>query len=106
MRSIADVQLYSSHEYFVNRFSGSGILAKRNDRLSSLLACGSAICHRTRWYHHSVRGRDSPLLLPLEMLTFCEALPELATVLVVLLRIAVSFANCFSQCQQTAWWAS
>ena len=70
MRSIRDVQLYSSHEYFVNRFSGSGILAKRNDRLSKLLPAvprfviepaGITILF---WW-------DSPLRFPPEMLTVC-----------------------------------
>ncbi|MDA7433554.1 ABC transporter transmembrane domain-containing protein, partial [Synechococcus sp. AH-601-N10] len=37
IRSIRDVQLYSSHNYFIDRFAQEGVLAKRNERISSLL---------------------------------------------------------------------
>tara|TARA_Y100001954_G_scaffold795_1_gene1210 strand:- start:6997 stop:8730 length:1734 start_codon:yes stop_codon:yes gene_type:complete len=96
MRSIADVQLYSSHEYFVNRFSGSGILAKRNDRLSKLLPAiprfviepaGITILFLVG-LAPAISSGDADLLR--------EALPELATVLVVLLRITSPLQTVFS----------
>ena len=37
LRSMRDIQLYSSHDYFVSRFSRDGSIAKRNDRIAQLL---------------------------------------------------------------------
>ena len=37
LRSIRDIQLYSSQDYFVSRFTKDGAVAKRNDRLAQLL---------------------------------------------------------------------
>ena len=37
LRSMRDIQLYSSHQFFVDRFMRDGTIAKRNDRLANLL---------------------------------------------------------------------
>ena len=95
LQSIRDVQLYSSHNYFVERFSREGVLAKRNDRLASLLPsvprfviepAGITILFAVGLFPALATG-DSERLR--------EALPELATVLVVLLRIAGPLQSVF-----------
>ena len=54
-----DIQLYSSHQFFVDRFMRDGTIAKRNDRLANLLPnvpkfriepAGITIC--SRWVLH------------------------------------------------------
>ena len=47
LRSIRDIQLYSSHQFFVDRFMRDGTIAKRNDRLSSLLPNPVSYTHLT-----------------------------------------------------------
>ena len=95
LQSMRDVQLYSSHNYFVERFSREGVLAKRNDRLASLLPsvprfviepAGITILFAVGLFPALATG-DSERLR--------EALPELATVLVVLLRIAGPLQSVF-----------
>ena len=96
MRSIADVQLYSSHEYFVNRFSGSGILAKRNDRLSKLLPAVPRFVIEPAGITILFLVGLAPAISSGDADLLREALPELATVLVVLLRITSPLQTVFS----------
>ena len=96
MRSIADVQLYSSHEYFVNRFSGSGILAKRNDRLSKLLPAVPRFVIEPAGITILFLVGLAPAISSGNPDLLREALPELATVLVVLLRITSPLQTVFS----------
>ena len=96
MRSIADVQLYSSHEYFVNRFSDSGILAKRNDRLSKLLPAVPRFVIEPAGITILFLVGLAPAISSGDADLLREALPELATVLVVLLRITSPLQTVFS----------
>ena len=96
MRSIADVQLYSSHEYFVNRFSSSGILAKRNDRLSKLLPAVPRFVIEPAGITILFLVGLAPAISSGDADLLREALPELATVLVVLLRITSPLQTVFS----------
>ena len=96
MRSITDVQLYSSHEYFVNRFSGSGILAKRNDRLSKLLPAVPRFVIEPAGITILFLVGLAPAISSGDADLLREALPELATVLVVLLRITSPLQTVFS----------
>ena len=96
MRSIRDVQLYSSHEYFVNRFSSSGILAKRSDRLSKLLPAVPRFVIEPAGITILFVVGLAPAISSGDPDRLREALPELATVLVVLLRITSPLQTVFS----------
>ena len=96
MRSIRDVQLYSSHEYFVNRFSGSGVLAKRSDRLSKLLPAVPRFVIEPAGITILFVVGLAPAISSGDADRLREALPELATVLVVLLRITSPLQTVFS----------
>ncbi len=87
VRSIRDVQLYSSHGYFVNRFAKEGVLAKRNDRLSSLLPSVPRFVIEPAGITILFVVGLAPAIASGDGERLREALPELATVLVVLLRI-------------------
>ena len=95
LKSMRDVQMYSSHRFFVDRFSREGVQAKRNDRLSSLLPnvprfviepAGITILFAVGLAPAIVTGDGDRLR---------EALPELATILVVLLRISGPLQSVF-----------
>ena len=96
MRSIRDVQLYSSHEYFVNRFSSSGVLAKRSDRLSKLLPAVPRFVIEPAGITILFVVGLAPAISSGDADRLREALPELATVLVVLLRITSPLQAVFS----------
>ena len=96
MRSIRDVQLYSSHEYFVNRFSSSGVLAKRSDRLSKLLPAVPRFVIEPAGITILFLVGLAPAISSGDADLLREALPELATVLVVLLRITSPLQTVFS----------
>ena len=104
MRSIADVQLYSSHEYFVNRFSDSGILAKRNDRLSKLLPAVPRFVIEPAGITILFLVGLAPAISSGDADLLREALPELATVLVVLLRITSPLQTVFSNVNKLICW--
>ena len=96
IRSIADIQLYSSHGYFVSKFAIEGLMAKKNERLSKLLPrvprfiiepAGITILFLVG-LAPSIAGGDGDQLR--------ETLPELAAILVVLLRIIGPMQNVFS----------
>ena len=96
MRSIRDVQLYSSHDYFVNRFSASGVLAKRSDRLSKLLPAVPRFVIEPAGITILFVVGLAPAISSGDADRLREALPELATVLVVLLRITSPLQTVFS----------
>ena len=95
MRSIRDVHLYSSHQYFVDRFSGSGVLAKRNERLSSLLPTVPRFVIEPAGITILFVVGLAPAIASGDGDRLREALPELATVLVVLLRITSPLQTVF-----------
>lgn len=95
MRSIRDVQLYSSHEYFVSRFSSAGVLAKRNDRLSSLLPTVPRFVIEPAGITILFVVGLAPAIASGDGDRLREVLPELATVLVVLLRITSPLQTVF-----------
>tara|TARA_B000000565_G_scaffold130530_1_gene98467 strand:+ start:463 stop:2196 length:1734 start_codon:yes stop_codon:yes gene_type:complete len=95
IRSIRDVQLYSSHEYFVSRFSGAGVLAKRNDRLSSLLPTVPRFVIEPAGITILFLVGLAPAIASGDGDRLREVLPELAAVLVVLLRITSPLQTVF-----------
>lgn len=95
MRSIRDVQLYSSHDYFVSRFSAAGALAKRNDRLSSLLPTVPRFVIEPAGITILFVVGLAPAIASGDGDRLREVLPELATVLVVLLRITSPLQTVF-----------
>lgn len=95
LRSMRDIQLYSSHQFFVDRFMRDGSIAKRNDRLANLLPnvpkfliepAGITILFVVGLAPALLNGDDAQLR---------DALPQLATVLVVLLRISGPLQSMF-----------
>ena len=95
LRSMRDIQLYSSQQFFVNRFMRDGSIAKRNDRLANLLPnvpkfliepAGITILFVVGLAPALLNGDDAQLR---------DALPQLATVLVVLLRISGPLQSMF-----------
>ena len=95
LQSMRDVQLYSSHNYFVERFSREGVLAKRNDRLSSLLPNVPRFVIEPAGITILFAVGLAPALVSGDGERLREALPELATILVVLLRIAGPLQSVF-----------
>ncbi len=87
IRSIRDVQLYSSHNYFVSRFAQEGALAKRNERISSLLPNVPRFVIEPAGITIIFVVGLAPAIASGDGSSLRDALPDLATVLVVLLRI-------------------
>ncbi|WP_250395262.1 ABC transporter ATP-binding protein [Synechococcus sp. MU1655] len=87
IRSIRDVQLYSSHNYFVDRFAQEGALAKRNERISSLLPNVPRFVIEPAGITIIFIVGLAPAIASGDGSSLRDALPDLATVLVVLLRI-------------------
>ena len=87
IRSIRDIQLYSSHDYFINRFAQEGALAKRNERISSLLPNVPRFVIEPAGITIIFVVGLAPAIASGDGNSLRDALPDLATVLVVLLRI-------------------
>ena len=87
IRSARDIQLYSSHNYFVNRFALEGVLAKRNERLSKLLPRIPRFVIEPAGITILFLVGLAPGLASGDANSLRDTLPELATVLVVLLRV-------------------
>ena len=87
IRSIRDVQLYSSHDYFINRFAQEGAQAKRNERISSLLPNVPRFVIEPAGITIIFVVGLAPAIASGDGSNLRDALPGLATVLVVLLRI-------------------
>ena len=95
LKSMRDVQMYSSHRYFVDRFSREGVQAKRNDRLSSLLPNVPRFVIEPAGITILFAVGLAPAIVTGDGERLREALPELATILVVLLRISGPLQSVF-----------
>ena len=88
IQSMRDIQLYSSHSYFVSRFSVEGIEAKKNDRISTLLPRVPRFVIEPAGITILFAVGLAPAIASGSSESLRDALPELATTMVVLLRIA------------------
>jgi len=95
LKSMRDVQMYSSHQFFVDRFSREGVLAKRNDRLSSLLPNVPRFVIEPAGITILFAVGLAPAIVTGDGERLRDALPELATILVVLLRISGPLQSTF-----------
>ncbi len=93
IRSIRDVQLYSSHRYFIDQFSRDGIVAKRYERLSRLLPDVPRFVIEPMAITILFLVGLVPSLVVGNGQALRDALPELATMLVVLLRMSAPLQN-------------
>ena len=88
IQSMRDIQLYSSHNYFVSRFSREGVVAKRNDRISTLLPNVPRFVIEPAGITILFAVGLAPIIASGNNESLRDVLPELATTMVVLLRIA------------------
>ena len=95
LRSMRDIHLYSSHDYFVSRFSRDGAIAKRNDRLAQLLPSVPRFLIEPAGITVLFAVGLAPAVLSGESDQLRDALPPLATILVVLLRISGPMQSVF-----------
>ena len=95
LRSIRDIQLYSSHHFFVNRFMRDGTIAKRNDRLANLLPNVPKFLIEPAGITVLFAVGLAPALLSGDGDELRGAMPQLATVLLVLLRISGPLQSMF-----------
>ena len=95
LKSMRDVQMYSSHQFFVDRFAREGVLAKRNDRLSSLLPNVPRFVIEPAGITILFAVGLAPAIVTGDGERLRDALPELATILVVLLRISGPLQSTF-----------
>ena len=95
LRSMRDIQLYSSHQFFVDRFMRDGTIAKRNDRLANLLPNVPKFLIEPAGITIMFAVGLAPALISGESDQLRAAMPELATVLVVLLRISGPLQSMF-----------
>ena len=95
LRSMRDIQLYSSHQFFVDRFMRDGMIAKRNDRLANLLPNVPKFLIEPAGITILFLVGLAPALVSGDSDQLRAAMPELATVLVVLLRISGPLQSMF-----------
>jgi ATP-binding cassette subfamily B protein len=95
LRSMRDIHLYSSHDYFVTRFSRDGAIAKRNDRLAQLLPSVPRFIIEPAGITVLFAVGLAPAVLTGNSDQLRDALPPLATILVVLLRISGPMQSVF-----------
>ena len=95
LRSMRDIQLYSSQQFFVNRFMRDGSIAKRNDRLANLLPSVPKFLIEPAGITILFVVGLAPALLNGDDEQLRDSLPQLATVLVVLLRISGPLQSMF-----------
>ena len=95
LRSMRDIQLYSSHQFFVDRFMRDGTIAKRNDRLANLLPNVPKFLIEPAGITILFLVGLAPALVSGDSDQLRAAMPELATVLVVLLRISGPLQSMF-----------
>ena len=88
IQSMRDIQLYSSHNYFVSRFSREGVAAKRNERISTLLPNVPRFVIEPAGITILFAVGLAPIIASGNNESLRDVLPELATTMVVLLRIA------------------
>lgn len=95
IRSIRDVQLYSSHDFFVRRFSHDGMIARRYERLSRLLPDVPRFVIEPMAITVLFLVGLAPAMAQGDSQALRNALPELATILMVLLRMSAPLQNMF-----------
>ena len=95
IRSIRDVQLYSSHRYFVDRVARDGLIAKRYERWSRLLPDVPRFAIEPMAITILFLVGLSPALAQGNSQALRDALPELATILMVLVRMSAPLQNVF-----------
>ena len=95
LRSIRDIQLYSSQDYFVSRFTKDGAVAKRNDRLAQLLPSVPRFLIEPAGITVLFAVGLAPAVLSGDSSQLRDSLPPLATILVVLLRISGPMQSVF-----------
>ena len=95
LRSMRDIQLYSSHDYFVSRFSRDGSIAKRNDRIAQLLPSVPRFLIEPAGITVLFLVGLAPAVMSGDSTQLRDALPPLATILVVLLRISGPMQSVF-----------
>ena len=95
LRSMRDIQLYSSHDYFVSRFSRDGSIAKRNDRIAQLLPSVPRFLIEPAGITVLFLVGLAPAVMTGDSSQLRDALPPLATILVVLLRISGPMQSVF-----------
>ena len=95
LRSIRDIHLSSSQDYFVSRFTKDGAVAKRNDRLAQLLPSVPRFLIEPAGITVLFAVGLAPAVLSGDSGQLRDALPPLATILVVLLRISGPMQSVF-----------
>jgi len=95
LRSMRDIHLYSSQSYFVSRFTKDGAVAKRNDRLAQLLPSVPRFLIEPAGITVLFAVGLAPAVLSGDSSQLRDALPPLATILVVLLRISGPMQSVF-----------
>jgi ATP-binding cassette subfamily B protein len=95
IRSIRDVQLYSSHSYFVDRVARDGLIAKRYERWARLLPDVPRFAIEPMAITILFVVGLSPALAQGDSQPLRDSLPELATILMVLVRMSAPLQNVF-----------
>ena len=95
IRSIRDVQLYSSHSYFVDRVARDGLIAKRYERWARILPDVPRFAIEPMAITILFVVGLSPALAQGDSQALRDSLPELATILMVLVRMSAPLQNVF-----------
>ena len=95
LRSMRDVQLYSAERFFISRFAGDGVVAKRYDRLTKLLPDVPRYVIEPAGITILFLVGLGPSFLNGDAVSVREAIPTLAAVLGTLLRISGPLQNTF-----------
>ena len=96
IQSARDVQLYSSHQYFIDRFRRDGIIAKRFEMQSRLLPdVPRFVIEPMAITILFVVGLGPAMFAEGTGQQLRDSLPELATMMIVLLRMSAPLQNVF-----------
>ena len=95
LRSMREVQLYSSEDYFVKRFARDGVIAKRYDRISSLLPDVPRFVIEPAGITILFLVGIIPSMLSGDSEAIKNAIPSLSAVLVGMLRISAPLQSVF-----------
>ena len=95
LRSIRDVQLYSADDFFIQRFSNNGVVAKRYDRLAKLLPDVPRYVIEPAGITILFVVGLAPAILAGDGDGIRESVPILAAMLVTLLRISAPLQAIF-----------
>ena len=93
--SIRDVQLYSSHKFFIDRFSEDGVVAKRYDRLIKLLPDIPRYVIEPAGVTILFAVGLGAAMFSGEMNEFKQAIPFLTAIMGTLLRVVGPLTNTF-----------